>query len=129
MQPVIPGVQIMLIFFLPLFRFLKLLRYFETTRLLIDACAKSAEAVPAALRQWVGIMATDPRVVGRYVFRRPMQNSLYNDFNNQRNQDEIGIENGSKEAIPPQSEHIRTNRSARSKEQYIPETKPTNQRT
>ncbi|CAK9080407.1 unnamed protein product [Durusdinium trenchii] len=49
----VKGVQIMLIFFLPLFRFLKLLRYFETTRLLIDACAKSAEAVPAALRQWV----------------------------------------------------------------------------
>lgn len=42
----VKGVQIMLIFFLPLFRFLKLLRYFETTRLLIDACAKSAEAVP-----------------------------------------------------------------------------------
>ena len=38
--------QIMLMFFLPLFRFLKLLRYFEITRLLIDACAKSAEAVP-----------------------------------------------------------------------------------
>jgi len=39
-------VQMILVFFLPLFRFLKLLRYFEITRLLIDACAKSAEAVP-----------------------------------------------------------------------------------
>jgi len=39
-------VEMILVFFLPLFRFLKLLRYFEITRLLIDACAKSAEAVP-----------------------------------------------------------------------------------
>ncbi len=39
-------VAMCLVFFLPLFRFLKLLRYFEITRLLIDACAKSAEAVP-----------------------------------------------------------------------------------
>ena len=39
-------IQVMLIFFLPLFRFLKLIRYFEITRLLIEACARSAEAVP-----------------------------------------------------------------------------------
>lgn len=39
-------VQVTLIFFLPIFRFLKLLRYFEITRLLIDACSKAAEAVP-----------------------------------------------------------------------------------
>lgn len=39
-------VQVTLILFLPIFRFLKLLRYFEITRLLIDACSKAAEAVP-----------------------------------------------------------------------------------
>ncbi|CAK9068752.1 unnamed protein product [Durusdinium trenchii] len=39
-------IQVLLIFVLPLFRFLKLLRYFEISRLLVDACVKSAEAVP-----------------------------------------------------------------------------------
>jgi len=36
----------LLLFFVPVVRFLKLLRYFESFRLLIDACGKSAEALP-----------------------------------------------------------------------------------
>eukprot|EP00435_Cladocopium_sp_Y103_P057254 s392_g19.t1 len=39
-------VQQFLLLFLPLARFLKLLRYFESFRLLVDAFAKSAEALP-----------------------------------------------------------------------------------
>ncbi|CAK9064005.1 unnamed protein product [Durusdinium trenchii] len=42
-------VQHYLLFFLPLVRFLKLLRYFESFRLLIDACGKSAEALPVLI--------------------------------------------------------------------------------
>ena len=38
--------QHLLLFFVPVVRFLKLLRYFESFRLLIDACGKSAEALP-----------------------------------------------------------------------------------
>ncbi|CAK9072568.1 unnamed protein product [Durusdinium trenchii] len=38
--------QIILLFFLPLVRLLKLLRYFDSFRLLIDACKNSFEALP-----------------------------------------------------------------------------------
>ncbi|CAK9072443.1 unnamed protein product [Durusdinium trenchii] len=40
------GRQIILLFFLPLVRLLKLLRYFDSFRLLIDACKNSFEALP-----------------------------------------------------------------------------------
>eukprot|EP00435_Cladocopium_sp_Y103_P039444 s1580_g10.t1 len=50
-------VQVTLMFFLPIFRFLKLLRYFEITRLLIDACSKAAEAVPVLSYMMLGPVA------------------------------------------------------------------------
>eukprot|EP00439_Symbiodinium_sp_Y106_P036582 s2376_g4.t1 len=40
------ALEIVLVFFLPLVRLLKLLRYFESFRLLLDACKNSMEAVP-----------------------------------------------------------------------------------
>ncbi|CAE7451232.1 KCNB1 [Symbiodinium natans] len=39
-------IQLILLYFLPLARLLKLLRYFDSLRLLIDACVNSAEALP-----------------------------------------------------------------------------------
>ena len=45
-HPPSTALEIVLVFFLPLVRLLKLLRYFESFRLLLDACKNSMEAVP-----------------------------------------------------------------------------------
>lgn len=45
-HPPSTALETVLVFFLPLVRLLKLLRYFESFRLLLDACKNSMEAVP-----------------------------------------------------------------------------------
>lgn len=43
------SIQVLLLFVLPVVRFLKLLRYFESFRLLVDACSNSFESVPVLI--------------------------------------------------------------------------------
>ncbi|CAL1129844.1 unnamed protein product [Cladocopium goreaui] len=43
------SIQVLLLFVLPVVRFLKLLRYFESFRLLVDACSNSLQSVPVLI--------------------------------------------------------------------------------